>query len=146
MMENKEQLFGTKARIAVGGTHVLKSFFNLQPVKFWIITYFVSFGIYQLFNEVFYLSTNILKINMIFFPFSVIIAGRIANISYLYVPWIYKLLYPSYKVSSNSSNLLKKLIVLVIKFYIYLFIWHFSFIIGTIGLIITMIDLQKLSK
>lgn len=104
-MENKEQLFGTKAIEYTDSKFnflsVVKRIFTLQNVKFWLITYLVSLIIYQFFN---FRVELLAAFNFVLFPFAVIFIGSIANHFILSIPRIYRLLYPTYKNLSTFQN------------------------------------------
>jgi len=145
ILENKEQLFGTKV---VGSEFnylsVVKKILALQHVKFWLLTYLVSFFIFQFFRSYIIFVDSI---NLILFPFAVIIVGIIANKFMLSIPVIYKLLYPTWKNNlSNHQNKVMFIITNIIKFVIYVIVWRYTFILGVVGLIITINNARTLAK
>lgn len=146
-MGNKEQLFGTKAtgyiESDINFLSVVKRVFTLQNIKFWLIVYLVSLIIYQFFRLK---SGFISSINLILFPFSVILVGSLANQFILSMPQIYRLLYPTYRNLSNRQNMIVLVITNIIKFLIYVIVWNYTFIVGIVGLVVTMNNARKLTK
>jgi len=149
-IENKEQLFGTKAIISGEDTSsfsvLLKTFLKLQPIKFWVIAFIVSFLINHFFTFGLYLPYFFNKVNIFLFPFAVMLVGKISILGYPTIPMIRELLYPSYKVNLESSHLIITVITLLIKSIIYIIVWNYTFIIGVLGLIMALDDVKKLSK
>ncbi|WP_222119469.1 hypothetical protein [Siminovitchia fortis] len=150
VMESKEHLFGTKAA-GVSGRNlsyqtVIKNTMRLQPIKFWAFTYIVAFLIYQFISPTFYLPFFVNIVNLILFPFSAMLMGKLANFFYPSFSFIRAILYPSYKTNPDSSNIFAAVFVLVVKLIIYIMIWHYTFIIGILGLIIAINDVKNLSK
>ncbi|MDQ0300431.1 putative neutral ceramidase superfamily lipid hydrolase [Salibacterium salarium] len=144
-MENKEQLFGTKAVDSeFKFLSVVKNFFTLQNVKFWLLTYLVSFIIFEFFSSHIILINSV---NFILFPFTVIIVGTVANQFVLSISLVYRLMYPTYKHSlSNNQNKVMLIITNIIKFFIYIVLWRYTFILGIAGLIITINNARTLDK
>lgn len=146
ILENKEQLFGTKAIDYRGSQFYLLSMvtriFTLQNIKFWLLTYVVSVVIFQLFGW-----RRIDFINIILFPFSVILIGSIANLFVPSMPQLYRLLYPSsYKVLFLNLSKVWAVIMIIIKLIIYVIVWRYTFILGIVGLMITINNARKLIK
>lgn len=146
-MENKEQLFGTKAIEYTDSKFnflsVVKRIFTLQNVKFWLITYLVSLIIYQFFN---FRVELLAAFNFVLFPFAVIFIGSIANHFILSIPRIYRLLYPTYKNLSTFQNKVVLVITNIIKFFIYVIVWNYAFIVGIVGLVVTSNNARELTK
>ena len=147
-MEINRQLFGTKATEYIDSQFnflsVVKRIFTLQNVKFWLLTYLVSLIIFQFFRSYIPLIDSI---NFVLFPFTVIVVGTIANQFILSMPLIYKLLYPTYKQNlSNHHNKIMLVITNIIKFIIYVIVWRYTFILGIIGMIVTINNARKLTK
>lgn len=146
-MENKEQLFGTKAIEYTDSKFnflsVVKRIFTLQNVKFWLITYLVSLIIYQFFN---FRVELLAAFNFVLFPFAVIFIGSIANHFILSIPRIYRLLYPTYKNLSTFQNTVVLVITNIIKFFIYVIVWNYAFIVGIVGLVVTSNNARELTK
>src|SRR5699024_9438072 len=140
------QLFGTQVaksgRSQVNLFSMVKRALTLQDVQFWLICYVISFLMYQLFS-IHLAHINI--INLILFPFSVILIGNIVNQLFSGTPLLLQLFYPSYKNLSNS-NVLVYIILGFVKLWIYINVWRYSFIIGLVGLIFTLHYARKLIK
>lgn len=139
----KEQLFGIKATDYTPNLHVLsllKQIFTLQSIKFWIVTYIISFIFYYFFK------TNIIFIdifNIILFPFSVILLGTIA-ISFR--GQLYRLLYPSIRTIYVNQHFLIAIMIGILKLILYIAVWKYTFILGIVGFIIRINEAIKLLK
>lgn len=141
---NKDSLFGTKA---VSGTEkqvVAKNALRLQPILFWVFTYVFAILVYQLISHSLPLFVSV--INIVLFPFAAILLGKLADLLRTPVPFLSALLYPSYKTHLNSSHFIFKAVITVIKLFIYIVLWQYAFIFGTVGLILAVIDVKNLSK
>lgn len=144
---SKEQLFGLKASGTIKKrSSAIKNFFRLQSWKFWLITYLFAFIIFY-FSTITYNYEFIIHVaNVFFFPFSVLLFGKVANFLKASSPMAYVLLYPSHKKHLNSVRRIYNLIFFLIKVVIFIVVWHYSFIIGIIGLILTISDVKNLTK
>ena len=156
-MENKEQLFGVKAldyQPKINALSVLKQILTLQSIKFWIFTYVIAFVFYYLFTTDFiklnkfipFLATDMTWmyiINMILFPFSAILLGTLAIKAR---GQVYRLLYPSIQITYVNQHFFVAIILGILTIILYIIVWRFSFVIGIIGIIITVNDALKLLK
>lgn len=148
-MESKEQLFGIKSTEYIDSElnflSVMKNIFTSQNVMFWLLTYGISIILHQ-----FFMPSGIIRItaltNVILFPFAVIFIGSIANRFIFSVPLIYGLTYPTYKNIINQENKLMLIIGVLVKCTIYIIVWRYAFILGIIGLVLTIKHARKFTK
>ncbi len=143
-MEHHEQLFGTKAIRKKGVFFVfLKRFLTLQTFTFWVFTYLVSIAIFYFFS----MNLPFIDImNLIFFPFSLILLGSIGNRFYFSVPFLHTILYPSLHKKHYPNNGLAKIILYIVKVILFYFVWFYSFFIGIIGLLLSIHHTRILVK
>lgn len=144
-LDGKKQLYGVSAVNATKNMPftVIKNFFTIQPWKFWFSTYIfaiILFYITNQFHSIYYI------LNTLLFPFSCMLLGKIANFFNPSVRFIHAILYPGNTDYLRTSFLLTMLIIYVLKFFLYAIVWSYSFAIGIIGLIVTIIDVKNLSK
>ncbi|MEK4566886.1 hypothetical protein MKX54_19590 [Alkalihalobacillus sp. FSL R5-0424] len=143
-MESTEQWFGTNSVHSKSTIFsVLKNFVTLQPIKFWVLSYVLSMII-----ELFFGSNSILidSVNLILFPFAVILIGTLANQFIMSARFFYILLYPTYRNLTNSQSIMFLLVVNVLKFIFFIIVWKYTFVLGVIGLVLSIYNAKKMSR
>lgn len=148
-LENKDVLFGVSAVRDNSASPIvssLKQFVRLQPLKFWMYSYVISIIVYFLLSKSLQAPVFFYYINVLLFPFSVMLVGKVANFFYFSAPWMHALLYPSFRTASGLSSSILKGIMLIIKIIIYVMVWNYTFFVGIIGLLVAMSDVKNFSK
>ncbi|MFK3936807.1 hypothetical protein ACI2JA_04750 [Alkalihalobacillus sp. NPDC078783] len=143
-MERTEQWFGTKSVHSKSTIFsVLKNFVTLQSIKFWVLAY-----VFSMIVDLFFGSNSILidSVNLVLFPFAVILIGTVANQFIMSARFVYILLYPTYKNLTNSQSIMFILVVNVLKFIFFIIVWKYTFVLGVIGLILSIYNAQKMSR
>lgn len=116
---------------------------TMQSVKFWLFAYVFAVGCYYFVNLPI---TVLAMVNTLLFPFAAILVGYFARLFMQYVPLLYRLLSPSYKPLFNFYSTFIAFVLIIIKLFIYSFIWYFSFVIGLFGLGLVIYYANKLVK
>lgn len=140
-MDKKEPLYGVSAGAEGKLLLIGKNTITLQPILFWVLSYVVSVVIFLFFKSYIPL-LNIL--NVVLFPFAVMLIGDIAIKFTFSFPLLYGLLYPTYKDYVNSHNTFIRILIIVLKIGIYIVVWRYTFILGVIGLMIKISHTQKM--
>lgn len=143
-LERAEQWFGINSVHSKSTIFsVLKNFCILQPIKFWVLSYVLSMII-----ESFFGSNSILidSINLILFPFAVILIGTLANQFITSARFLYILLYPTYRNLTNSQSIMFLLVVNVLKLIFFIIVWKYTFVLGVIGLVLSIYNAKKMSR
>lgn len=136
----------------------LKNLSRIQPLKFWIVAYILSFVVYILADallqlymqyigvELIKFNKAILLINTLFFPLTIILFSKIGSKMEKLSKALYVLVFPSAKVREHLKNPLFILIVFILKLILFYLLWLHSYIVGIIGLLLMLNDIKKLSK
>lgn len=159
---DKNELFGVTATNITNKQLSKFTFANnllmIQSIKFWLITYAISFVVYYVsgvntdfittyipLSSVVY-SSFFLILNLLLFPFSVLLFGRFGSSLTRFPIFFYVLIFPSAKIRTYIDGSFKRLIIGLLKLILFYFVWLHSYILGIIGIIILLIDAKNLSK
>lgn len=118
--------------------------FKSQGIYFWIISYVSSFIIYSLLDAY---STTLLNIlNLFLFPFALILFSQLQIYFTGSMNGLAQWLAPNFRVNKSFSSGIVTFLWYASKLIMYYFVWNFSFIIGVLGILITLINSGKINK
>lgn len=140
-MEEQDSLYGISASARGNALTLGKKTLTLQSIKFWVLTYLFSVIVFQFLKSYIPLADYL---NLILFPFSVMLVGDIAIRFINSFPLLYNLLYPTVKIKYGTQSTIKLLLISILKIVIYIIVWKYTFVLGIIGLIYKVNDTRKM--
>lgn len=124
------------------------SIFKTQSIKFWIYSYLFSYFVYWFNNTYYYRGSlklfSLNGINLILFPFAIIVLGELSVQFFKKDTFLYNLFYPSINKIS-SFGILTMILFFILKLSLYRIVWSFSFIIGIVGVLLNIYYSKKIN-